>query len=79
MMVKMNNSLLYFFLIIVMSACHPPAQEENEKTLFTLLTPSQTRVDFTNALQYDKDFNIYTYRNFYNGGGVGLGDVNSNL
>jgi len=24
-----------------------------------------------------KDFNIFTYRNFYNGGGVAIGDVNS--
>src|SRR4029077_4713276 len=28
-------------------------------------------------LKFDQDFNIYTYRNFYNGGGVGLGDVNN--
>src|SRR5690606_1837897 len=77
MMCKMNHSLLYFSLAIAMSACQSPAREETEKTLFTLLTPSQTQVEFTNALHYDEDFNIYTYRNFYNGGGVALGDVNN--
>ena len=39
--------------------------------------PSEvTGVDFRNDLVHDDDFNIYTYRNFYNGGGVAIGDVN---
>jgi len=32
---------------------------------------------FRNDLKYDSKFNIYTYRNFYNGGGVAMGDVNN--
>ena len=43
-------------------------------TLFTLLPPEETGINFTNQLEYDRNFNIYKYRNFYNGGGVGLGD-----
>jgi enediyne biosynthesis protein E4 len=45
--------------------------------LFTLLDENQTNIDFVNRLTYDKDFNIYTYRNFYNGAGVALGDINN--
>jgi len=45
-------------------------------TLFTLLPAEKTGIDFRNDLTYDRDFNIYKYRNFYNGGGVGLGDFN---
>ncbi len=34
-------------------------------------------IDFRNELVYTEDFNPYTYRNFYNGGGVALGDINN--
>ncbi len=37
----------------------------------------QTQIDFENRLTSTDDFNIYKYRNFYNGGGVGIGDVNN--
>ncbi len=28
-------------------------------------------------MEYTEEFNTYTYRNFYNGAGVGLGDFNN--
>src|SRR5690606_34731158 len=37
----------------------------------------KTGIDFSNDLVFDEEFNIFTYRNFYNGGGVALGDVNN--
>lgn len=36
---------------------------------------SQTNVDFVNQLEPTEDFNMYIFRNFYNGGGVAIGDV----
>ena len=50
---------------------------ENDQILFELLSANKTGVNFENSLTYSDDFNIYKYRNFYNGGGVGLGDVNN--
>ncbi|MFK8163033.1 MAG: FG-GAP-like repeat-containing protein [Lewinella sp.] len=35
-----------------------------------------TGIDFNNALHYTEALNPYTYRNFYNGGGVGIADFN---
>src|SRR5690606_33975704 len=48
-----------------------------EQTLFQLLKASETGVDFTNTLDYTEEVNTYTFRNFYNGGGVGIGDFNN--
>lgn len=44
---------------------------------FSFLTPEQTGVDFRNDLTFNREFNIYTYRNYYNGGGIAAGDINN--
>ncbi|HJQ09407.1 MAG TPA: VCBS repeat-containing protein [Gemmatimonadaceae bacterium] len=44
--------------------------------LFTLLPSGYTGVRFANHLEDSPDFNVFTYRNFYNGGGVAVGDLN---
>ncbi len=36
-----------------------------------------TGIHFRNDVPYTEEFNTYTYRNFYNGGGVALGDINN--
>tara|TARA_B100001063_G_scaffold225259_1_gene233929 strand:+ start:110 stop:3361 length:3252 start_codon:yes stop_codon:yes gene_type:complete len=49
---------------------------KNEKSsLFILKTDSG--IEFENNLVYTEDFNPYTYRNFYNGAGVSIGDINN--
>ncbi len=48
---------------------------EEKNTLFVLR--SDIAIDFANNLTYTEEFNPYTYRNFYNGGGVALGDINN--
>lgn len=50
---------------------------EKEETLFSLMDSESTGFSFENKLEYDSAFNIYTYRNFYNGGGVSIGDINN--
>jgi len=50
---------------------------ENSETLFSLLTPEETGIDFLNEVENQKNFNIFKYRNFYNGGGVSIGDINN--
>ncbi|TAE50455.1 MAG: hypothetical protein EAZ89_12045 [Bacteroidetes bacterium] len=61
-----------------MTGCSPkPSEVKAGNTLFTHMPADFTGIDFTNRLTYNEEFNVYTYRNFYNGGGVGLGDVNN--
>lgn len=50
---------------------------KTEDTLFESLPSSVTGIDFINRSLERKDFNIFNYRNFYNGGGVAIGDVNN--
>ncbi len=43
--------------------------------LFSLLPSATTGVRFENRVEENKEQNVFTYRNFYNGGGVGIGDL----
>jgi enediyne biosynthesis protein E4 len=38
---------------------------------------SHSNIEFTNALNETDSFNVFKYRNFYNGGGVATGDINN--
>ncbi|MCE2895222.1 MAG: VCBS repeat-containing protein [Flammeovirgaceae bacterium] len=42
-----------------------------------MLPADSTGIVFSNQLSFSEKFNIYTYRNFYNGGGVGIADINN--
>ncbi len=68
-------------LILLLSACGTDAGESRESAaelpLFTLLSPDSTGIAFENRVENQKNFNIFKYRNFYNGGGVALGDINN--
>ena len=48
----------------------------NAPTLFETMSTARTGIDFQNTLTNSEEFNIFNYRNFYNGGGVAIGDVN---
>ena len=58
-------------------SCDIRKNSNKQPHLFTLLSRAQTGIDFENNLDYTEEFNVYTYRNFYNGAGVGLGDINN--
>jgi len=48
---------------------------KKQQTLFTL--EENTGINFVNKVEDTDDFNIFNYRNFYNGGGVAIGDINN--
>ena len=49
----------------------------NSGALFIKKTSDHTGIGFINKLTYTEEFNPYTYRNFYNGAGVAVGDINN--
>ncbi|MBP9924895.1 MAG: VCBS repeat-containing protein [Cyclobacteriaceae bacterium] len=66
----------YYFLFLV-GVCLSCEKIDKHSPLFEKMSLDSTGVDFSNDLTFDQEFNIYTYRNFYNGGGVGLADFNN--
>ena len=74
---------LIFLLSISISCSEKDNTQEKqqdgptEETLFTKLPSDSTHIKFTNYVTNERDFNIFKYRNFYNGGGVAIGDINN--
>ncbi len=67
----MNRSLfLIAFLLLLFSSC-----KDDKQTLFTLM--EHTGIEFNNIVQDTKTENGFYFRNFYNGGGVAIGDINN--
>lgn len=52
-------------------------ETQNEAPQFQLLDAATTGINFENNLVSTDEFNVYRYRNFYNGGGVSIGDINN--
>lgn len=64
------------FLLCTCRKAPAPAEVQSQR-LFNLLDSSFTGIQFINQLSYNENINPYTFRNFFNGGGVGLADVNN--
>ncbi len=58
----------------VLLAC---TDTKNDNSLFTRLPAEETGIHFSNDVQQSDSLNILTYMYFYNGGGVGIGDINN--
>jgi enediyne biosynthesis protein E4 len=66
-------------LLCIFSAIYLGCKNDEGKplTLFEKISSARSGINSTNALTFNNQFNVYTYRNFYNGGGVALGDINN--
>ncbi|MEZ4961655.1 MAG: VCBS repeat-containing protein [Saprospiraceae bacterium] len=47
------------------------------KALFEQIAPDASGIHFNNKVENTEELNIFSYRNFYNGGGVAIGDINN--
>jgi len=63
-------------MLFLFQACQSRKEASGYDTRFTLLDEKHTGISFSNEVEYSEEYNTYTYRNFYNGAGVGLGDFN---
>lgn len=67
-------------LFIIAIACTKSADKkrvDDKEKLFYLLSSEETNIKFRNELLIQDDLDVFRYRNFYNGGGVGIGDINN--
>lgn len=68
----MKKQYGFLFLFYLLFSC----KQKGSEPLFSLLSESQTGISFRNDLVYTEKINPYTFRNFYNGAGVAIGDIN---
>jgi hypothetical protein len=71
----MKKRICVLSFMIVTAVFFSCSEEKKQPTLFELKEDSG--INFINKVENTKDFNIFIYRNFYNGGGVGIGDINN--
>lgn len=62
------------FLTLLSISCSQ--QDRKEIPLYQLLSEEESGISFRNDLTYTEQVNPYTFRNFYNGAGVALADIN---
>jgi enediyne biosynthesis protein E4 len=74
---RLSIHLTSFIFCIAVFVCCSDDNYQPGKRLFTRLYSKETGVDFENKVSYTEEFNPYTFRNFFNGGGVAVGDVNN--
>ncbi|MEO6347454.1 MAG: VCBS repeat-containing protein [Aquaticitalea sp.] len=80
---KISKPGLLILFVFTFYTCKKDTKEPiikedlKQETLFTSMMPEQTGINFVNKVVNQKNFNIFKYRNFYNGGGVAIGDINN--
>jgi hypothetical protein len=63
-----------FVLVFLLANC---TSKQSANSLFELVPSNKSGIKFVNQVDNNEDFNIFSYRNFYNGGGAAIGDLNN--
>jgi hypothetical protein len=74
----MKRKLFYSYIIgaAALISCNKKTMPD-EQPLFQQMKGDQTGIVFNNQVEDTNNLNIFNFRNFYNGGGVAIGDVNN--
>lgn len=72
---KFRFYILYLlFFVSCNTETNPPSSSDH---VFDLMNSKSVGITFNNELTFTEEYNPYTFKNFFNGGGVGLGDFNN--
>lgn len=71
----MIQKRILFLLFPFVVACQ--SGSSSDETLFQLLQPEETGINFVNEVKEDDKLNVLEYQYLYNGAGVAVGDVNN--
>lgn len=73
-MLKKSTLFSLIVVFVALSSCH---NSDVKNPLFSLQSNDDLGVNFINQLVDKNQTNVFTFRNYYNGGGVAIGDVNN--
>jgi len=77
----MKNAIFIYVVLLSLISCIDKEKTSIEKTedviLFTKRSSNETNINFRNSVTENLYFNFLNYPYVYNGGGVGIGDVNN--
>jgi len=91
-LMKGKISMLPLYIIVLLSIIVSSCNQEKKKTpinpsseverensgkVFELLPPNQSGINFVNGLTETEEVNFMRFQYLYNGGGVGIGDINN--
>lgn len=72
---RMRRLLLLFAITSLLVSCQQ--EQVNYTTLFSEISVEDSNLDFLNQITETESINFYRHQYLYNGGGVGIGDINN--
>src|SRR6186997_2077987 len=76
-MTRITFCIVCLFWLLLQFSCNTTDVNSSSGKNFTLMSSKNTGINFSNDVVYTEEFNPYTFRNFFNGGGVAVGDINN--
>src|SRR5688572_699326 len=74
---KRNHTNANLISFMVMSFALLACSHQRKDVQLEMLSPERSGIFFSNRLYEDENLNIITFEYFYNGAGVGIGDINN--
>jgi hypothetical protein len=72
-----RNYSCYLFVLLFFIQCKKNTIKVGTKTHFTLISNTESQINFKNVVEENLDFNFLNFTYIYNGAGVAVGDINN--